>query len=97
MGGSASKEIKEAKKTREYSLAGRGLREIPKDIKVLSKNLLTLDCSDNKLTGLPPEIGKEFQFRFIFLKLYLQKSHQNLSFTLILLSFSIINLYSFLF
>lgn len=49
--------IETAEKTGACQLCKAGLKEFPKDLQKLTKNLRTLDLSDNKLPELPPSIG----------------------------------------
>ncbi|XP_048735035.1 leucine-rich repeat-containing protein 57-like [Ostrea edulis] len=49
--------IETAEKTGACQLCKAGLKEFPNDLNRLTKNLRTLDLSDNKLPGIPPSIG----------------------------------------
>lgn len=58
MGNSNIKQhIETAEKTGACQLCKLGLKEFPEDIKKLSKNLRTLDLSENKIPSIPPYIG----------------------------------------
>ncbi|KAL5008474.1 hypothetical protein ScPMuIL_014055 [Solemya velum] len=64
MGNSNIKQhIDTAQKTGACQLSKLGLKEFPEDLQKLTKNLRTLDISENKIHNLPASIGK-----FSFLK-----------------------------
>lgn len=54
MGNPLSKEIDQHRKDKEYSLAKRGLKEIPKEISRL-KVIEKLDFSENEISEIPVE------------------------------------------
>lgn len=49
--------IETAQKTGVCQLCKVGLKEFPKDLEKLTKNLRSLDLTDNKLPDIPPSIG----------------------------------------
>ncbi|XP_063427830.1 leucine-rich repeat-containing protein 57-like [Mytilus trossulus] len=58
MGNSPVKQhIDTAQKTGACQLSKLGIKEFPEDLYQLAKNLRTLDLSENKLHGLPQQIG----------------------------------------
>ncbi|XP_064623503.1 leucine-rich repeat-containing protein 57-like [Lineus longissimus] len=58
MGNTIKPHIERAEKSGACQLCGMGITEFPMELKRLTKNLRTLDLSDNKLPLLPPDIGQ---------------------------------------
>lgn len=63
MGNSIKPHIEHAQKTGVCNLSKQNLAELPEGLQTLSKNLRTLDVSENKLTVLPTYVGSFAQLK----------------------------------